>query len=125
MSTVTPDSVCGAGPLGNPLYGAVQPVPRAPALTCPPGTTPVAAPALRSWQTFRFGRTLSMNIIKEIGAYISLMFLAVCVLCAAIVAAKLTWGILSVPAALAAAALTFGALRRPTGRMVAAAVDSL
>ena len=84
----------------------------------------MAAPALRDWQTFRPGRTLSMNIIKEIGAYISLIFLAVCVLSAAIVAAKLTWGILSIPAALAAAVLTFGALRRPTGRMVAAAVDS-
>jgi len=66
-----------------------------------------------------------MDIIKEIGAYISLMFLAVCVLTAAIVAAKLTWGLLSVPAALTAAAVTFVALRRVTGRMVAAAVDSL
>jgi hypothetical protein len=66
-----------------------------------------------------------MNMLKEIGAYVGLASLAACVLCAAIVAAHLTGGVLGLPAAATAAVLTFMALRRVTGRIVAAAVDSL
>jgi hypothetical protein len=65
-----------------------------------------------------------MNLVEELGAYVSLLVLAACVLCAAIVAANLTGGVLGVPAGAAAAVLTFLSLRRITGRIVAAAVHS-
>jgi hypothetical protein len=66
-----------------------------------------------------------MNIVKEIGAYAVLASLAACVVSAAIVAATFTGGIAGFPAGAIAAALTFLAFRRLTGRVVAAAVDSL
>jgi hypothetical protein len=66
-----------------------------------------------------------MNIVKEIGAYLGLVLLAACVLCAAIVGANLAPGILSIPAAIVAATVAFQALRRVTGRVVGAAIDSL
>ena len=65
-----------------------------------------------------------MNSAKELGAYVGLVVLGACVVCAAIVAVKLTGGVLGVPAGAAAAVLTFLSLRRVTGRIVAAAVDS-
>jgi hypothetical protein len=65
-----------------------------------------------------------MTFVKEIAAYVGLVRLAACLVCAAIVAAKLTGGVLGVPAGAAAAVLTFLSLRRVTGRIVAAAVDS-
>jgi hypothetical protein len=62
-----------------------------------------------------------MTFVKEIAAYVGLVRLAACLVCAAIVAAKLTGGVLGVPAGAAAAVLTFLSLRRVTGRIVAAA----
>jgi hypothetical protein len=66
-----------------------------------------------------------MNTAKEIAAYAGLALLAVCVLSAGIVAASITGGVLGIAVGVVAAAGTFQALRRVTGRMVAAAVDSL
>ena len=66
-----------------------------------------------------------MNIIKEIGAYTGLLLLFACVLCAGLVAARFTGGLLGLPVGAVAAVLTFRALRRVTGRVVAAALDSL
>jgi hypothetical protein len=65
-----------------------------------------------------------MNIAKELLAYVGLALLAVCVLCAGVVAAILAEGVFSLPAAAAAVAVTFQALRRVTGRIVGATVDS-
>jgi hypothetical protein len=55
---------------------------------------------------------------------VGLVALGACVLCAAIVAANLTGGVVGVPAGAAAGVLAFLSLRRVTGRIVAAAVDS-
>ncbi|HWT23775.1 MAG TPA: hypothetical protein VN213_09735 [Solirubrobacteraceae bacterium] len=66
-----------------------------------------------------------MNKAREIGAYLGLVLLAVCVLSAAVIGANIAEGLLSIPAAIAAAVAAFQALRRVTGRIVGAAVDSL
>jgi hypothetical protein len=65
-----------------------------------------------------------MTRMKEIGAYLGLALLAVCVLCAAIIGANLAPGVLSVPGGAVAAVLAFQALRGVTGRLIGAAVDS-
>jgi hypothetical protein len=66
-----------------------------------------------------------MTQVKEIGAYLGLALLAVCVLCAAIVGANLAPGVLSLPAGAVAAVLAFQALRGGAGRLIGAAMDSL
>jgi hypothetical protein len=65
-----------------------------------------------------------MSTMREIGAYVGLTLLAVCVVCAGVVGANLAPGVLSLPAGAVAAGATFQALRHVTGRLVAAAVDS-
>ncbi len=65
-----------------------------------------------------------MTTANELGAYLGLALLVVCVLGAGIVAAHIAGGALSLPAGAAAAAATFQALRRVAGRVIAAAVDS-
>jgi hypothetical protein len=65
-----------------------------------------------------------MSSVKEIGAYLGLTLLALCVLCAGIATAHVVGGFLGLFAGMAAAAGTFQALRRVTGRVVAAAVAS-
>jgi hypothetical protein len=82
------------------------------------------------WPIARYARDgslgpITMNTAKEIAAYAGLALLAVCVLSAGIVAASITGGVLGIAVGAVAAAGTFQALRRVTGRMIAAAVDSL
>jgi hypothetical protein len=103
---------------------------------CPAGTTPVTDRSVRARQSARPNRsiqessherpqrTATMTTAREFGAYLGLALLAVCVLCAGIVAAHITGGALALPAGAAAAGATFHALRRVAGRVIAAAVDS-
>ena len=68
---------------------------------------------------------ITLNIVKEISAYLGLVLLAACVLSAGITASLFTGGFLGLPVGAAAAVLTFLVLRRVTGRVVGAAVNDL